>query len=358
MRFRIRQADKIVGLFVIVAGLFLAGGIILLGSHQRWFSKDIKFTTRFTSAAGAAPGTAIMLRGFQVGKVTKVELNAANEVDAEIAIYDSYYPKVMGNSILELVTSPIGLGTQLLFDPGKGETLMSPGSFIPLADSDAGKSLIDQGLVDIPLKDDTITRLFAGVNPLIENANKTVVTINRTLTEVNRSLAGQSSGPLGAIVNNASDAVAHADRMVVDISAKAKDLVVKANLLVDSINTITDNLGATTAAMRDPTGLIPKLLDAKGSIRTLLDDKNVLYDSISGSVVELQKSLKNVQEITGSLEEQMPSIAVTIDEGRTAIKQAQDVLTGLKNNPLLKGGIPARTEQLPLSQSLREGSFQ
>ena len=38
----------------------------------------------------------------------------------------------------------------------------------------------------------------------------------------------------------------------------------------------------------------------------------------------------------------MPSIAVTIDEGRTAIKQAQDVLTGLKNNPLLKGGIPER----------------
>jgi phospholipid/cholesterol/gamma-HCH transport system substrate-binding protein len=358
MRFRIKHADTIVGLFVVVAALFLAGGIIFLGANQRWFSKDIRFTTRFASAAGAATGTAIMMRGFQVGKVTKIKLNDANEVDADFVIYDSYYPKVKEHSLLELVTSPIGLGTSLLFHPGKGEALIAPGSKIPLADTEEGKELIDLGLVDIPLKDDTITRLLAGVNPLIENANKTVVTINRTLTEINRALAGQSSGPLGSIVASASDAVSHADSMVADVSEQAKVLVAKANVLVDSVNAITKNLEATTEAIRDPTGLVPKLLDAKGSVKTLLDDKNALYDSINGSIGELQKTLKNVQDISSSLNGQMPSIAVTIDEGRAAIKQAQDVLTGLKNNPILRGGIPARNEQVPLSQSMREGSFQ
>jgi phospholipid/cholesterol/gamma-HCH transport system substrate-binding protein len=166
MRFRVKYADKFVGLFVVVAALFLVGGIVLLGANQRWFSKDVRFTTRFSSAAGAAPGTAIMMRGFQVGKVVKVKLNDANEVDAEFVVYDNYYPKVKEYSIIELVTSPIGLGTQLLFHPGKGESLAPPGSFIPLADSDEGRDLIDRGLVDIPIKDDPITRLLAGVNPL------------------------------------------------------------------------------------------------------------------------------------------------------------------------------------------------
>jgi phospholipid/cholesterol/gamma-HCH transport system substrate-binding protein len=332
MRFRIKYADKIVGIFVVVAALFLAGGIVFLGANQRWFSKDIRFTTRFSSAAGAAPGTAIMMRGFQVGKVTKVKLNEANEVDAEFVIYDSYYPKVKEYSILELVTSPIGLGTQLLFHPGKGESLALPGSFIPLADSDEGRDLIDRGLVDIPVKDDTITRLLAGVNPLIENADKTIVTINRTLTEINRALAGQSTGPLGSIVNDASGIASHADA-------------------------ISKNLEATTAAIRDPTGLVPRLLDAKGSIKTLLDDKNALYDNLNGSVAELRKTIANIQEITSSLSGEMPSIAVTIDEGRAAIKQAEDVLSGLKNNPLLKGGIPARVDQEPQSRSMREGQF-
>jgi phospholipid/cholesterol/gamma-HCH transport system substrate-binding protein len=358
MRFRIKHADTIVGLFVIVAALFLAAGIIFLGANQRWFSKDIRFAARFSTAAGAAPGTAIMMRGFQIGKVTKVKLNDANEVDADLVIYDSYYPKVKVDSILEFVTSPIGLGTQLLFHPGKGEELMTPGSFLPLSDSEEGRDLIDQGLVDIPTKDDTITRLLAGVNPLIENANKTVVTINRTLTEINRALAGQSSGPLGSIVNSASDAAARADSMVADVSVQAKRLAAKANDLVDSVSAITKNLEATSAALRDPTGLVPRLLDAKGSLKTILDDKNALYDSISGSIGELQKTLKNVQDISASLNGQMPSIALTIDEGRTAIKTAQDVLTGLKNNPLLKGGIPEKVQRQPLSQSMREGTFQ
>jgi phospholipid/cholesterol/gamma-HCH transport system substrate-binding protein len=358
MRFRIKHAEKIVGLFVIIAALFLAGGIVVIGSNQRWFAKDIHFSTRLASAAGASPGTAIMMRGFQVGKVAKVRLNEENEVDADIVIYDSYYPKVKEYSVLEIVTSPIGLGTQILFHPGKGEALAQPGSFLPLADSEQGKDLIDQGLVDIPVKDDTITRLLAGVNPLIENANKTIVTINRTLTEINRALAGQSSGPLGSIVNNASDAVSHADRMVASVSTQATTLVAKANDLVDSVTAISKNLEATTAAIRDPTGLVPRLLDAKGSIKTLLDDKNVLYDRISGSVGELEETLKNIQAISGSLNDQMPSIAMTIDEGRAAIKQAEDVLTGLKNNPLLKGGIPVRIEQPAQSQSMREVQFQ
>jgi phospholipid/cholesterol/gamma-HCH transport system substrate-binding protein len=350
MRFRIRYADKLVGIFVIVAALFLVVGIVLLGSNQRWFVKDISFVTRFQSAAGASPGTAIMMRGFQVGKVSKVTLNANNEVDGQIVIYREYYPKVKENSILELVTSPIGLGTQLLFHPGKSDTLAAPGSFFPLADSEQGKDLIDQGLVDMPAKDDTITRLISNINPLVDNASKTIVTINRTLTEINRAIAGQSSGPLGSIVTDASHAVSSADVMVANLSRQSKDLLA-------TVDAVAKNLEQTSEAIRDPTGLVPRLLDAKGSVKTILDDDNKLYDRISGSVAELEKTLKNVQAISDSLSAQMPSIAMTIDEGRAAIKQAQDVLTGLRNNPLLKGGIPARVELQSGSQSMREGDF-
>jgi phospholipid/cholesterol/gamma-HCH transport system substrate-binding protein len=167
---------------------------------------------------------------------------------------------------------------------------------------------------------------------------------------LNRAIAGQSSGPLGSIVTNASDAVSHADAMISSISSQARDLL-------STVDAIAKNLEKTSQAISDPTGLVPRLLDAKGSIKTLLDDDNRLYDRISQSVAELQKTLKNLQGVSDSLNTQMPSIAMTIDEGRAAIKQAQDVLTGLRNNPLLKGGIPARTELESGSQSMREGDF-
>jgi ABC-type transport system involved in resistance to organic solvents, periplasmic component len=358
MKFKVRHADEIVGAFVVVAALALAGGIIAVGANQRWFAKDVSFTARFQSAAGASPGTALMMRGFQIGKVASARLDEDNEVVARIVVYSEYYPKVRTNSILELATSPIGLGSQLLFHPGKGESLLPPGSPLPLADSAEGKDLIERGLVDIPKKDDTITRLLAGVNPLIENLNKTVVSVNRSLGELELALAGRSSGPLGSIVGDASKAVKRVDGTITDVSARANELLDKANELVANVDAISKNLEQTSEALRDPTGLVPKLLGAKGSVPKILDDDNELFDKISSSVSSLERTVANLQAVSSSIGAQMPSVALAIDEGRTAIKQAQDVLTGLKNNPLLRGGIPQRSELEARSESLRAGDFQ
>ncbi len=357
MKFRIKYADRIVGIFVVLAALFLVASVIVLGANQRWFAKDYRFVSRFGSAAGIAPGTPIMLKGFQIGKIDRIRLNEDNEVDVEFSIYDSYYGKAKVNSLLELVTSPIGLGSQLLFHPGKGEEILEEGAFVATANSPEGEALIEQELVDIPVKDDTVTRLLGNINPLIENLNKTVVTVNRTLTEVNRALAGQSSGPLGRMIEDAADTVAGVEALVGGVRGDAEAIVSKANDLAASLERITRNLEDTTAALRDPTGLVPRLLDPKGSVKTLLDDKNALYNSILGSVAEIQRTLKNIQAMTTTLNTQMPTVAATLEETRTAIRQAQDVLEGLKNNPLLKGGIPERKDQTPLYQSLREGEF-
>ena len=364
MRFRIKYADRIVGAFVILAALVLVGGIVLLGANQRWFAKDFRFKAVFGSGAGLSPGTAILMKGFQVGKIDKLRLTDDNQVEIDFAIYDTYYEKARENSVLEVVTSPIGLGTQLLFHPGKSEILMPEGTRVPSATSPEGIDLIEQELVEIPVKDDTITRLISSLGPLLENANKIIVTMNRTLTEVNRAIAGQSAGPLGSIVNEASSAMTGVKGLVGDARGvvgttgdQVEALMKRADDLTQSLGRITSNLETTTEALKDPTGLIPKLLDPKGSLKTLLDDKNEIYDRLSASLVEVEKTIKSLSSMTSSLEEQVPTIVSTLEETKTAIKKGQDVLTGLTNNPLLKGGIPERKEQSSIYQSLREGEF-
>ena len=37
---------------------------VLTGPNRRWFAKDYRFVTSFQSAAGAAPGTSILMKGF------------------------------------------------------------------------------------------------------------------------------------------------------------------------------------------------------------------------------------------------------------------------------------------------------
>jgi phospholipid/cholesterol/gamma-HCH transport system substrate-binding protein len=371
MKFKIKFADQIVGLFILVAVVFFAVIVILIGANQRWFAKDYSFVTQFQSATGVAPGTAIFMKGFTIGKIDRITLNEDNGVDAEFHIYDSYYDKVREYSILELTVSPIGLGSQLLFHPGLGETQLSEGAFIPTADSIEGETLIEQELVLIPPKDDTITRLLANVNPLLENTNKTVVTINRTLTEVNRALAGQSTGPLGNIVTDASAAAAALPGTMEDVDAVIEDVQVQVSELMAQVNgllvqvssllsefeAIGSNVAATTESIRDPTGLVPKLLDPSGSLKTLLDDDNALYKKILSIVGEADKSVKSLQSIITGLNGEMPKVAAVLNETRTAIQQAQDVLEGVKNNPLIKGGVTERVEQESLYRAMREGSF-
>lgn len=365
MKFKIKFADQIVGLFIIVALVFFIVIVVLIGANQRWFAKDYYFKTAFQSAAGVAPGTPILMKGFTIGKIDRLTLNQDNGVDAEFHIYDTYYEKVKTFSILELTVSPIGLGSQLLFHPGLGDSLVEEGTFIPTADSVEGQTIIEQELVAIPPKDDTITRLLSNVNPLLENTNKTIVTVNRTLTEVNRALAGQSSGPLGDIVTDASTAVAalpgtmqSIDDIIADVQIRTGGLLDQVAALLIEFEAIGKNVAATTESIRDPTGLVPKLLDPKGSLKTFLNDGDALYKKTMSIVGEVEKSVKSLQGIVTGLNGEMPKVAAVLNETREAIKQAQDVLEGVKNNPLIRGGVTQQVEQEALYRSMREGSFE
>lgn len=365
MKFRIKHADRIVGLFVLAALGLLCAIVILLGANQRWFAKNYEFKSRFSSGTGIPPGTPILMRGFQIGKIKKITLTQENQVDVVFDIYDTYYPKVRQHSLLELSVSPIGLGSQLLFHPGRGEEVLAEGSYIPSADSPEGQAVIEQDLAEIPPRDDTISRLIAGLNPLLENASRTLVTVNRTLTEVNRALAGQSSGPLGSIVGDVSKAAAElpravegASNLIEDVEGRTGALLTELQGILESVNAVSASLARAAKEMEDPTGLVPKLLDPKGSLKTFLDDNNALYNKVLGMMGDVERSIKSLREIMGSLNSEMPKIASLLEEGKTTLQKTQDVLEGLKNNPLLRKGIPERQEQQSLYRSMREGDFQ
>ncbi len=358
MKFRMRHADRIVGVFTLLAFVLLVGVLILMGANQRWFSKNYTYFAQFPTAGSVQPGTAILHKGFQVGTIRRVSLNEGGSVDAEFSIQDSYNHLMRTHSLLELVTSPIGLGSQLLLHAGRSPEPLPEESFVPTADSTEGQALIELELVDIPPKDDTITRLLSNVNPLLESTSKTVTTLNRTLTELNRALAGQSEGPLGAIISDASAAVARLPPTLDGINEMVVEARGSAVALLDSANAIADNIETMSAAFADPTGLVPKLLDPKGSIATFLDDKNALYNRVMTMLAEAERSVRSLREISASLSAEMPKLAVVLEEGKTALVSAQDVLEGLKNNPLLKGGITEREEQDSLYSSMREGAFE
>jgi phospholipid/cholesterol/gamma-HCH transport system substrate-binding protein len=148
------------------------------------------------------------------------------------------------------------------------------------------------------------------------------------------------------------------DAIVADVQARVTSLLDQVSALLAEFEAIGGNLVATTDSIRDPTGLVPKLLDPKGSIKTFLNDGDALYKRTMSIVAEIEKSAKSIQGIVSGLNSEVPKIAGLLNETRTAIRQAQDVLEGVKNNPLIRGGITERVQQDSLYRAMREGSFE
>jgi len=346
MRFRIRFADKIVGVFILLAILGVAAALILLGLNQRWFARDYAFWSRFSSADGLQAGMPIKLRGFEIGKVDRLSLGRDNMVEMEFHVFDTYFPKIVAGSVLEKVTSPLGLGTSLLLHPGPGDGPQLPElSLLPSSDMPEGRRLLAVERAAAP-QGDPIAALLGQVQPVLEEIDRTVVSI-RTLSEtLNGELQGRGSGPLAATLKDVAAASRQAGSVISQIEA-----------VTVSLRVIAGNLEATSAALRDPTGLAKRLLDPKGSVATILDDDNQLYGRILGSLEELNAVIAQLAAFTRFVNTTQPQILSLLEEGRATLDQGQDVLEAVKNNPLLRGGVPPKRPQPTTFQSYRDEDF-
>lgn len=375
MKFRIRFAQQIVGLFVIVAGLSLIGVVVTMGASQRWFARTHPFYSVFPSAEGLSVGMPITYRGFSVGRITGIGLTEEDRVHVDFIIQDIYRDRVTRNSILQLVTSPIGLGGGLVFHPGNGDEPLPDGALVPALASDDGQAIVKAGLSTVEATGDPITRIIAQVEPVLRNVNTLLVSVDETVNHVNAALAGDLSGPLGQTVGGVNALIADVTETLVLARDEVGALLVELNGVIaatgpilTNVEAVTDNVAATTEELRDPTGLVPRLLDADGSITTFLNDDNVLYNEVEALLqttadeVELMlrsinATLDEVNAFTGFVSGTQPQISSILEESRTAISTGQDVLEGLSNNPLIRGGITEELAQPTTFQSYRDAQF-
>ncbi len=358
MQFRIRFAQQVVGIFIILAGIMLAGTLIFMGINQRLFSRNYSYRTEFKTAEGLSLGMSIRLRGFEIGKVGSITLNENNRVDVELSIYDTYLDKVKPNSVLELVTSPIGLGASLNFFPGNNvDESLTEGAFIPSSDTPLGKAIVQQGLVDKPEGDEAISKILAEIQPLLVEVRGVTTELNTLLAQVNADLAEPNSRNVDGVMGDVFRIIRNFETLTGSISSIMNEVNGRTASIMEDINAITTDFTATSEGLRDPTGIIPKLLDPKGSLATFLDDNNVLFNQVREIIAELNNAATEVTKFTQYVNRQTPTISGLMEETRTTLRQTQDVLTGLANNPLLKGGIPEQAPQRDTFRSTRDENY-
>lgn len=302
MKFKIKYADQIVGILSLIAIIALIFIIFLIGSTQKWFVPKHNYYTVIHSASNVSTGKAITYKGFEIGKIKNFTLDDTDKVVVNFYITDDYKSKIVQNSIIEFLTSP--LGSSVVFFPGNSLIPLEDNSFIPERTSEEAKLLIKLHKVSVVEQTDSINTILAMATTLVGD-------IDTLVKQVNIALEGNQDTPLA--------------------------------FTITQLNSILSNLNNLTA---EGSGLIPKLLEDENS-----------QGSISNALLELDATMTDISKITASVESNMPGVSILISQMQTLLKQMQDVMEGLKNNPLLKNGISEKPEKENAAPKLREDNF-
>lgn len=340
MKFKFRHADKIVGLFTLVALFLLLVVIFFAGINQKWFTKKLVFYSQFTSAEGLKVGMGVNLRGFEIGRVRNLSLNEDNQVDLEFFIYEKYHDRVLRDSVVALPAGLLGAASALAFYPGlnSGDPLVE-GSFIPSTQISEGKHLLKSGQVERPDGGDAISDLMDRMPDILDSLNVTLNSITDLALSVNFGISG------------------HGDAAMASSFRNIQEITRKLDSTLSDVNRITGSLAVLAADLEDPTGLIPTLLDPSGSLDTLLNDNNVLWNQITSILNQIDSTFANLNTLTSDLQKVSPQIAVAMEEVIMSLKDAQKVMEGLKNNPMLKNGISEDKIPANPGSDLREVEF-
>jgi len=320
MKFKIKFADQIVGTLSIIAIAAIIFIVFLIGSKQNWFVKKHQFYTIVKSGSGVSEGMSIQYKGFGIGKVKTIKLDDDDMVEVRFYILDDYIDRVKENSIIELSVSPIGLGSSMTFYPGKGDKIIEDDSFIPEKASREAMELLKDRKVEFTGSTDSITTMLGEVDMIL-----------RLVGDI---LSGNPRNDIAKLIKDL-------DKILLNVADLTEGKNSQVEQLLTSINGILKNIDEITS---DTQGLVPKLLESeenKGQIANLMT-------SLTGTVDSLGNSVDT---------EVMPQVENLLVQVETLLKQVQDVMTGLKNNPLIKNGVPDRLEKETATPKLREEDF-
>jgi phospholipid/cholesterol/gamma-HCH transport system substrate-binding protein len=110
------------------------------------------------------------------------------------------------------------------------------------------------------------------------------------------------------------------------------------NPILAELRPLLNKVDGLLATLNEPGGVIP-MLDGNGALNETIDSLPGLIDRLNDAVAPLPGLIENLNGTTASLPGQLPIILTQL---RTVLRSVDDVMVGLANNPLLRGGVPER----------------
>ncbi|QIL41999.1 MCE family protein [Pedobacter sp. HDW13] len=284
---KIKNETKVGILAAFAIALLIIGYNFLKGNSI--FSNETTLFAKYTRVDGLTVSKPILINGYQIGRVAKLELQTDGTIIATLSINSKY--EIPENSIARLE------GTDLL---GSKAIVMSLGNSKKMAED--GYTLnanVEKGLMEqvqpvqkkaeliIGKMDSILSSVNSILNPNFQkNVDKSFNSIAGTLASLETTskkvdgLVGSESARIEAIFKN-----------VEGITANLNNNNKKISDILTNINTVTDKFAAANFkqtldnannAIADLQSVISGIKDGKGSLGLLLND-NKMYENLNNA---------------------------------------------------------------------------
>lgn len=301
------------GIFIFLALVFFAGGILLMGQKTKMFVAKEGLRIVMSDVVGLKVGAPVWLAGVDVGLVTGIlfaDPQNSNEVSIDIEVETDAMKKIGPDSTITIKTR--GLMGEKYVDilpsrhySDKHPSVLTGAASVKLDDViqkaantfDKVNGIIDnieqgKGTLGKLNKDET---LYSNVARLAVEMKELVVTINRgegTLGKLNRD--PEPYNKLVSILNRA-------DRTLQDIQSSDGTLnkLIYDKALYSKLTALADK---SIEAADDVRVLNKKILSKDGSIGLLLNDRE-FYDKGMSLLTRAESSVKAIEEVTAKVKD-------------------------------------------------------
>jgi phospholipid/cholesterol/gamma-HCH transport system substrate-binding protein len=310
-----RREQAMVGLFVIVATAVLVATVFGISGA---FGRTAKsFRAYFPFAGGLEVGSTVRYAGGpKVGRVEKLRINPQNPANIEITLAVQTDLPVKTDSHVRIMSmSPLG-DNHLEIVPGSPQAqLAKDGATLP-ADRYLDLNAITERINDLAPE---AQQLLHTLNDRATELKVTIARVNDLLNDDNRS--------------NLSGTLAQAHQMLAENRPAIK-------ATIGHINASSEKLGPLLEDLRKTSAEANKTLD---HVDSLIGENRA---DVRQAVLELRKSLTNVTDLTGRIDQTLDVNSENIDEMlgnfRDASENLKEFTKTIRNKPytLLRASSP------------------
>lgn len=291
---KIKNETKVGVLAAFAIALLIIGYNFLKGNSI--FSSETTLYARYTQVDGLGVSKPVLINGFQIGRVDKLELKSDGSIIATLKIKDEY--QIPKNSLARLESTDLLGGKAIVLVLGNSKEYAEDGFML---NANVEKSLMEavqpvqkKAELIITKMDSILTSVNSILNPNFQkNVDKSFTSIASTLASLEAT-----SKKVDGLVASESSKLSNILSNVEAISLNFKNNGAKIDAILANLNTVTDKAAAlnfkqtidnANQAVADLQGMVNDVKNGKGSLGQLLND-NRMYENLNNA----SKSLDNL----------------------------------------------------------------